>query len=90
MFLIIITLSLAAQNRSDKYLPYDKELAIKYGLEIAESSDYLEPAHEWLTGHLKTGSLCRMKTGKICSGEIDSNRSRTGGKNLNKKILSYE
>jgi hypothetical protein len=38
--------SLTAQ--SDKYIPYDKKLAAKYGLEIPEPSDQLEPAPEWL------------------------------------------
>ncbi len=48
LLLMIMTWPLTAQYSSDKHLPYDKELAAKYGLEIPEPSDHIEPAPQWL------------------------------------------
>ncbi len=39
---------LTAQTSVNKHIAYDKKLAAKYGLEIAEPSNHLEPAPEWL------------------------------------------
>ena len=48
LYLMMMTLSLTAQNSGGKHLSYDKEMAAKYGLEIPEPSDHLEPAPQWL------------------------------------------
>ncbi len=45
---LIIPMLLTAQRYIDKHVPFDKKLAAKYGLEIPEPSDQLEPAPEWL------------------------------------------
>ena len=45
---IIMPLSLAALSYIDNHVTYDKKLAAKYGLEIPEPSDQLEPVPEWL------------------------------------------
>ncbi len=45
---LILPVSLSAQRYNSKHISYDKELAAKYGLEIPEPSDQLEPAPEWL------------------------------------------
>ena len=45
---LIMSVSLTAQRYIDKHVSYDKKLAAKYGLEIPEPSDQLEPAPEWL------------------------------------------
>lgn len=45
---LILPVLATAQKNIEKNIPYDKKLAAKYGLEIPEPSDKLEPAPEWL------------------------------------------